>query len=278
MGICEYVTWFGAFSFLGWVYECTYCTINTKRWQNRGFLFGPVCPIYGFGVALVLLLADAVPAPTAGGDGSLAWWQVFLGASLASAVLEYVTSYVMERLFHARWWDYSNVPLNLNGRTCLPFALCFGAVGTVLYYYVCPLVTAAGPGLPTWAWEVLALLVTCTMSVDLGFTVSTLTNVTRRIEASRSDFDAVMETAVSDIASGRRPLEEDAQEAFRHAASEMSRAQRNVLQRVRTFSTERREESARLLRRALDELEGDREPGEDDEGRDAGRRDGHPDD
>ncbi len=126
MDICSYVAWFGLFSILGWVYECAYCAIRTKRWDNRGFLFGPVCPIYGFGVSALLIVAQAL-ASSGATSANAAWWQVLLCASAGSAVLEYTTSYVLEKCFHARWWDYSNVPLNLNGRICLPFALCFGA-------------------------------------------------------------------------------------------------------------------------------------------------------
>ena len=251
MDICGYVAWFGLFSVLGWVYECTYCAIKNRRWDNRGFLFGPVCPIYGFGVVAVVAVAQALPR----GGGDVAWWQVFLGGAAGSAILEYGTSYVLERFFHARWWDYSNIPLNLNGRVCLPFALGFGAVGTLLYYFACPAIAAATPSLPLVAWELLALLTVSLMSADLALTLSTLTDLTKRIERGRDDFDAVMETAVDDIASGRRPLGDDLEEAARRGDEGMTLVERRALRSIRSFGSRAREESAARLRRATCELE-----------------------
>ena len=80
----------------------------------------------------MIIAASVLPK----GSQDTVWWQVFLASATGSAVLEYSTSWVLEKLFHARWWDYSNIPLNLNGRICLPFALCFGTVGCLLYYFV----------------------------------------------------------------------------------------------------------------------------------------------
>lgn len=257
MDICSYVAWFGLFSVLGWVYECTYCAIRTKRWDNRGFLLGPVCPIYGFGVSALLIVAQALGSSGVT-SSNVPWWQVFLCAGAGSAVLEYITSYVLEKCFHARWWDYSNVPLNLNGRICLPFALCFGAVGTLLYYFVCPLLGGASVSLPLTAWEVLALLTVGLMSADLALTLSALTDVTQRVERSRADFDAVMETAVDDLASGRRPLGADLEAAAHRTAEGMSLVQRRTLKSIRSYTNERREEGAARLRRAVARVESER--------------------
>ena len=251
------MAWFGLFSVLGWVYECTYCAIRTKRWDNRGFLLGPVCPIYGFGVSALLIVAQALGSSGVT-SSNVPWWQVFLCAGAGSAVLEYITSYVLEKCFHARWWDYSNVPLNLNGRICLPFALCFGAVGTLLYYFVCPLLGGASVSLPLTAWEVLALLTVGLMSADLALTLSALTDVTQRVERSRADFDAVMETAVDDLASGRRPLGADLEAAAHRTAEGMSLVQRRTLKSIRSYTNERREEGAARLRRAVARVESER--------------------
>lgn len=120
------------FSVLGWVYECIYCSIKSGHWENRGFLFGPVCPIYGTGAISVFILVEYVhfmsfEVPPL--------WQIFLIFALGSAVLEYTTSWIMEKFFHARWWDYSNLPLNLNGRICLPASILFGVMGILILKY-----------------------------------------------------------------------------------------------------------------------------------------------
>lgn len=251
MDICQIVSWFGLFSVLGWVYECTYCAIKNRKWDNRGFLFGPVCPIYGFGASFVIIAASVLPK----GSQDTVWWQVFLASAAGSAVLEYSTSWVLEKFFHARWWDYSNIPLNLNGRICLPFALCFGTVGCLLYYFVFPFVSASAPSLPQYAWELIALATAGLMSADLALTLSALTDLTKRVERGRNDFDAVMETAVDNLASGRHPLEHDLEAAAKHTAQELSSMQKRALRNIRTHTEEYREASAERLRHALEKAE-----------------------
>ena len=99
--------------------EVTLQFINKKRFVNRGFLIGPICPIYGYGVLLILLLV--------GNKGDIL--AVFLKSILICSLIEYFTSYFMEKLFKARWWDYSKRKFNLNGRVCLGTAIPFGILG-----------------------------------------------------------------------------------------------------------------------------------------------------
>ena len=251
MDICCYVTWFGVFSLGGWVYECTFCAIKNRRWDNRGFLFGPVCPIYGFAGVAVLLLLTWLPRVLSVSSTSMPWWEVFVFCSVGSAVLEYLTSYLLERFFHARWWDYSKIPLNLNGRICLPFALCFGLAGTLGYYYLAIPIASVSSGVPLVTWEVLALFIVGLMCADLGLTVSALTDLGKRIESAQSAFDAVMNVAVTDIASGRPPLGEDVSQSTKRIAAGMSGLQRRALRTVTNFTSERRNAAAQRLRRAL---------------------------
>ena len=105
---------------LGWTMEVACKLVEFRRFINRGFLLGPYCPIYGFGAVLVTLLlsryADSVAA-------------VFVLAMVVCGTLEYLTSYMMEKLFHARWWDYSQKKFNLNGRVCADTLIPFGLLG-----------------------------------------------------------------------------------------------------------------------------------------------------
>ena len=105
------------YSFLGWIVECTYCVLGTGVWINRGFLYGPFIPIYGFGAVLVLGAINYLPNNI---------FIIFLGSIIITSILEYLTSYLMELFFHTRWWDYSELPFNLNGRICLLNSLLFG--------------------------------------------------------------------------------------------------------------------------------------------------------
>lgn len=118
------------YSFLGWCGEMVYCSIGQRRLcEKRGFLNGPICPIYGHGAIVVLLCLS-------GGCASPVLTFV-LGAVLTSAV-EYVTSYAMEKLFHMRWWDYSRYRFHINGRVCLLNSTLFGLASVFLCHVANP--------------------------------------------------------------------------------------------------------------------------------------------
>ncbi|HHY52695.1 MAG TPA: putative ABC transporter permease, partial [Clostridiales bacterium] len=101
-----YFLWFVFYSILGWVYETILCSTLEKRFINRGFLNGPYCPIYGFGALIVIVTLRSVENVVL----------LFLMAAVLTSTLEYITSWGMEKLFHARWWDYSHKKWNINGR------------------------------------------------------------------------------------------------------------------------------------------------------------------
>ena len=106
----NYFLSFVAYSFLGWCCETTYCSIGAGHFINRGFLSGPVCPVYGFGAMAVILLLEPVKNSAA---------LVFLLGMAVASVLEYITGWLLETLFHTKWWDYSTYRFNIHGRVCL---------------------------------------------------------------------------------------------------------------------------------------------------------------
>lgn len=124
-------TWFLvflAYSVLGWIIEVVVTGFEHHKATNRGFLVGPVCPIYGFGALAMTLLLSRV-------DNII---EIFFVAIGASAILEYATSYIMEKLFHVRWWDYSNKFLNIRGRICAENLLGFGILGVLVVKVINP--------------------------------------------------------------------------------------------------------------------------------------------
>ena len=129
--ICKYIIYFITYSFLGWVMEVVLKLINEHKFVNRGFLIGPVCPIYGWGVLFIVLLID-------GNFSDIL--SVFLKSILICSILEYSTSFVMEKLFKARWWDYSNKRFNINGRICLETMIPFGVMGSLIVIFVHPFI------------------------------------------------------------------------------------------------------------------------------------------
>ena len=122
--------WLMIYSIIGWVYESTICSIGHRRLINRGFLNGPYCPIYGTGAVLVLLVLGRIQNPVL----------LFFAGAVVTCSLEYLTSWLMEKLFHARWWDYSKRKFNIGGRVCLIGAVVFGAFSVVLVLVLHPFV------------------------------------------------------------------------------------------------------------------------------------------
>ena len=190
MTAAYYFVDFVIFSFFGWIYECTFCSFKTKHWQNRGFLFGPVCPIYGSGVVLCMIVFGKEPH-FAGGQTPL--WQVFLICMLGSAVLEFTTSWVLEKFFHALWWDYSDVPLNIQGRICLPASIGFGVAGSLIVHFLLPLLSELERSTDPLMNEVLSLILMFFLASDLSLTVASLTQLLDKMEASEKEFNERME-------------------------------------------------------------------------------------
>ena len=127
----EYFLVFILYSFLGWFIEVMLSFIQHKKFINRGFLIGPYCPIYGFGMLLIIfLLKEYTGEPLV----------LFILSMVICLVLEYMTSYLMELIFKARWGDYSSKKFNINGRVCLEYAIFFGIGGTLIMYVVHPFV------------------------------------------------------------------------------------------------------------------------------------------
>ena len=189
---------FFIYGILGWVYESLFCVIKTKKWDKRGFLFGPCCPIYGFGAVAISLIAQLLP-PMAEGDFWLGVLRIFLISVFGSMILEYGTSAALEKAFHAVWWDYSDMPLNLNGRISLFSTLGFGVAGPLVVYVIAPpfesLLSLASP----LALELIMLFFVGIGSADLTLTVSALSDFDRRVAAAEGSFNDRMESLVDDL-------------------------------------------------------------------------------
>lgn len=127
--ISKFILYFIFYSFIGWVIEVLGKLIELKRFVNRGFLIGPICPIYGYGGLIIILFID---------NTSNDFMSIFLKSILICSILEYTTSYVMEKLFKARWWDYSNQRFNINGRICLETMIPFGLMGCLVINFIHP--------------------------------------------------------------------------------------------------------------------------------------------
>ncbi len=131
MNLTELFLLFIIYAFLGWIVEMIYNYFEQKKLVNRGFLIGPYCPIYGVGGLIVTFFLTKY-------QDSI--FVTFGMSIILFALLEYFTSYLMEKLFKARWWDYSDKKFNINGRICLETLIPFGILGCVAIYVVNPLI------------------------------------------------------------------------------------------------------------------------------------------
>lgn len=160
----KYFLLFFVLSVTGWCMEVVWKFIQFRRFINRGFLIGPYCPIYGIGAVLItLLLSRFADTPFA----------LFVMAMIICGVLEYITSYLMEKLFHARWWDYSNAPFNINGRVCAQTLILFGLLGLLLVYTIKPFLFGLFTRIPPSVMHILctALLIVMLADIVLSATV-----------------------------------------------------------------------------------------------------------
>ena len=167
-----FILYFFLYSFIGWLMETIYATIRQGHFVNRGFLNGPLCPIYGSGcVALILMLSPFKDR----------WVMLFLGGVVITSLIELVTGYLMERFFHARWWDYSNIPFNLKGYICLPYSLLWGVLGLFIMKVLHPLMAFMVDLLPPLAVDIGAWALVAALAVDTVCTVRSVLHLNERL-------------------------------------------------------------------------------------------------
>jgi len=158
----EWFLWLIIYSFLGWVYESIVCSIIETRFVNRGFLKGPVCPVYGFGALVTLLILNQRT------DNIVL---LFFAGMLLTCTVEYITAVLLEKLFNAKWWDYSHSRFNIKGRVSLSGAVLFGFLSVLLIKYIHPFVEGVIGKLTDGSLIVLSLSILILLMLDLYITV-----------------------------------------------------------------------------------------------------------
>lgn len=167
MSIYMYFLLFLIYSVIGWLVEVVNVSAIEKRFVNRGFLMGPYCPIYGFGGLLCyLLLRKYLPDPIA----------LFMMSILIFSLLEYMTSFFMEKLFHARWWDYSDKKFNINGRICLETMIPFGLLGCFAMYILNPILIKMLKSIPKTLGMIVAIVLFIWFIIDICISLKIIIN------------------------------------------------------------------------------------------------------
>lgn len=155
--LSQWLLLFFTYCFLGWIWECCYVSIQKRKWVNRGFLRGPALPIYGFGAIIILVLTypfeDNIPL-------------IFIIGLIGASTLEYVTGAAMEKLFHMRYWDYSNHRFNINGHISLFVSIGWGFLSVLLVKVLNPPITKRILDIPHYIAEPMSLIFTIAFVID----------------------------------------------------------------------------------------------------------------
>lgn len=181
---CDLFLSFTIYSFLGWVCETIYCSIIFKKFVNRGFLNGPFCPVYGFGAILLLYILKPLPKNAL---------LVFFAGVVITTALEYITACILEKLFHAKWWDYSKNKFNYKGRICLLNSTLFGLLSVALIFFIEPVTVWLINLMSQRVKYVLFALLAMYFIVDTTITVTSIYKLNLRLEALSRAFSAIKE-------------------------------------------------------------------------------------
>ena len=181
------LAFFLIYSCLGWCLEVVYAAATTGQLVNRGFLNGPVCPIYGFGMILVLFFLTPL-------EGSLLL--LYLGGVLLPSVLELVGGWVLYKLYRTRWWDYSDRPFNIGGYICLEFSLLWGVGALLMVKAVHPAIAALVDIVPPLVGFILMCLLYAVYAADVVATGISASDLARELDALEKVADSMH--AVSD--------------------------------------------------------------------------------
>ena len=165
---------FFIYAFLGWVCEVIFMALETGHFVNRGFLYGVVCPIYGFGMLASIYLLYPLRENV---------FLLFIGAVVVTSAIELAAGVILERVFQEKWWDYSDLPFNFKGYICLKFSLLWGIGGALVIGAVHPLIYRLIELVPhKFGWPVLVILYIIIMT-DFGITVATLIKLPKKMRA-----------------------------------------------------------------------------------------------
>lgn len=173
MSIYYSILYFFVYGFLGWCTEVIFAAFKQHRFVNRGFLNGPICPIYGVCVTLVIACLEAFQSNLL---------LLYISSVILVTVLEGVTGWAMDKLFHNKWWDYSKLPFNIGGYVCLLFSLIWGVACVFIVYFVHPLIHQVLSLIPHTAGIALIAILGIALLSDIIVTTSAIVKFNQYLE------------------------------------------------------------------------------------------------
>ena len=176
--------YFFVYGFLGWCTEVAFAAWKEHRFVNRGFLNGPICPVYGIGVTLVVHFLSPYRSNLI---------ILYITSTILVTALEWLTGFILERVFHNKWWDYSNMPLNLNGYVCLLFSLIWGVACVLIVDFIHPVIHKLLLYIPVIVGVIILIILGIGMFADLYVTVSGILKMNKRLAAMQEIADELHE-------------------------------------------------------------------------------------
>ena len=231
----QWILFFFFYCFLGWVWESGYVSVKKREWINRGFLRGPVLPIYGFGAITILWLTLPVREHPA---------LIFVIGLLGADILEYVTGAAMEKLFHMRYWDYSSEKFNLNGYICLSSTLLWGCFSVALTEAIHPPIERLILSIPAVIADPLSLAGVAVFAADVTSSFRSALNMRELLEKIGENNEAVaaLETRLDTAVSGFTRTSEEFRNnicAIRDAIKEMRTSRQQKTKAYLVFLNEK---------------------------------------
>ena len=249
--VSMFIVIFFLFSVAGWCMEVTLKFIQYHRFINRGFLIGPYCPIYGWGAVAVTLIVGGLLARR----GTVG--ETFLAGMVVCGALEYFTSWYMEKLFHARWWDYSTKPMNLHGRIWIGNLLLFGAASVVIVKGIVPFLLRFLGKLPALTVEIMAGCIVALMLLDNIVSHYLMNVVKQQIDTQEGDSTEEISRKVRELLKTRGVLLRRIQSAYPTAQARSHRLVaewKQAKNRLKAAEAQLRQEQAAAAEAAKDKL------------------------
>ena len=256
--LCELMIELFFFSCIGWLMAVTLKYIQYHRFINRGYLIGPYCPIYGCGVVAVTVLVGGV----IGYEGSIT--DTFLAGFIICGILEYFVSWYMEKMFHARWWDYSTKPMNLHGRIWIGNLVLFGVGSVIVMKWIDPIFFTEVEKWPKSVVILSAVFVTVLLITDNIVSYFLMNVVKKEIDGSEADNTEEISQKVRALLKNRKALLRRIQAAYpdmqarpealtrqlKEARREVKEAAARVKQATENLATEKIKKTTEMIKEA----------------------------
>ena len=205
----QLVSFFFIYGFLGWCTEVCFQALSKGKLVNRGFLSGAICPIYGIGVVIVVWLLEPLAH-----HGLI----LFAGSVVLCSILEWITGFVLEKLFHQKWWDYSDEPCNIGGYICLRFSIMWGFACVFVVYIIHPTISWLVELVPHTLGIVLLCVLGAGFLTDCAATIKTLIGLNRelkRIDEGAAKLKKVSDEITETLFEGAMKVKDEAERAPR---------------------------------------------------------------